>query len=86
MENILLEFPKEGQELTFGQKAVGLKFNPSGSTEVDKAKLIAAAAIDQLHDLRNKAGQGQQGRHASTAITDYETAQMRAVKAITWQD
>lgn len=83
---VVLVLPKEGEELTFGQKAVGLSFNPSKDPEVDKAKLIAAAAIDQMNDLRAKSGQGQQGRHASTAITDFESAQMRAVKAITWRD
>ena len=36
------------QELTFGQKAVGLSFNPSGEDNVTKAKQLMAEAIDLL--------------------------------------
>lgn len=75
-------------ELTFGQKAVGLTFNPSNNPEVDRCKRIFAEAIDQMHDLRsegNANGPGQ-ARHASIAITMLEDAQMRAVKALTWKD
>ena len=45
-------------EQTFGEKAVGLSFNPSGDDAV--------------------------ARRASVAITEAQTAQMWAVKAITW--
>lgn len=38
------------QELTFGQKAVGVNFNPSRFPEVDKVKQSVADAIDVLHD------------------------------------
>ena len=44
------------QELTFGQKAVGLSFNPSGEDNVTKAKQLMAEAIDLLekdHDEKN---------------------------------
>lgn len=73
-------------ELTFGQKAVGLTFNPSNNPEVDKCKRIFADAIDQMNELRSKSNGPGQARHASVAITMIEDAQMRAVKAITWQD
>ena len=86
MNAILLEFPKEGEELTFGHTAVGIKFNPSGSTEVDKAKLLQAAAIDQLHNLRTRSESSEQKRLASVAITETQGSQMWGVKAITWQD
>ena len=36
------------EELTFGQKAVGLQFNPSGEDNVTKAKQLMADAIDLL--------------------------------------
>lgn len=86
MDDIILKFPKEGEELTFGQKAVGLSFNPSKDPEVDKAKLLAASAIDQLHDMQmSEYLIDDKYRHFAIAITDYETAQMRAVKAITWR-
>lgn len=73
-------------ELSFGQKAVGLTFNPSGDPEVIKCKQIFADAIDQMNDLRNSSNSAGVKRHASTAITMMEDAQMRAVKAITWKD
>ena len=78
---------QEVQELTFGQKAVGFKFNPSKLNSVDEAKLMLANAIDQMNDFRNdeKTCSGAK-RHASTAITMLEDAQMRMVKALTWQD
>lgn len=77
----------DSQELTFGEKAVGINFNPGGDQAVLECKRIFAAAIDQMHALRSnpECTQGQ-ARHASTAITMMEDAQMRAVKAITWKD
>ena len=73
--------------LTFGQKAVGLSFNPSNDNAVTAAKQGVANLIDQMNDFRNdpETCQGAK-RHASTAITMFEDAQMRAVKALTWKD
>lgn len=79
----------EKQELTFGQKAVGLTFNPSGNSEVTKCKQGFANLINQLNDFRNDANPSLSSdakRHASIAITELESAQMRAVKALTWVD
>lgn len=73
-------------ELTFGQKAVGLTFNPSADPRVDECKRTFAAAIDQMNELRTNAGSPGAARHASVAITMIEDAQMRAVKAITWRE
>jgi hypothetical protein len=73
-------------EQTFGEKAVGLQFNPSNLDSVAKCKKIYADAIDQLNDLRNSTDQGGVKRWCSTAITQTELAQMAAVKAITWKD
>lgn len=72
--------------LTFGQEAVGVQFHPSGDDAVYANKQWFANAIDQMNDLRNhpESTAGKK-RHASTAITDIETAQMRAVKALTWR-
>lgn len=75
------------QELSFGQKAVGLTFNPAGDTRVTKIKQMYATIIDDLDEQRNEAfaqGDKEKGRHLAVAITDTETAQMRAVKGITW--
>ena len=73
-------------QLTFGQKAVGLSFNPSGDDAVAKCKQIFADAIDQMNELREAAGRSEQARLASVAITELQGAQMWAVKALTWRD
>ncbi|MGV0954713.1 MAG: DUF7681 family protein [Fluviibacter sp.] len=74
--------------LTFGQKAVGLTFNPSGDDAVARCKQIFADAIDQMEELRaatTTTAPGQ-ARLASIAITEAQAAQMWAVKALTWKD
>ena len=73
------------REPTFGEKAVGLTFNPSGSPAVDACKRGFAAVIDQMNDLRNTSESPEVKRMASVAITEAQTAQMWAVKAITWR-
>lgn len=84
-ENFNLE-GKELRPLTFGEKAVGLTFNPGGDPLVTKVKKLYAEIIDLCNDEREKVGRGEKARHFSTAITEAESAQMRAVKAITWRD
>ena len=70
--------------LTFGQNAVGLTFNPAGDPAVTKCKQGFADLIDQMDAFRTREGAtNDQKRHASIAITELESAQMRAVKALT---
>lgn len=76
---------KEAPELTFGEKAVGLTFNPGNNPDVDEVKKLYAAIIDKLNDMRGE-NRNEQARRMSIAITQAEIAQMCAVKAITWQD
>lgn len=72
---------------TFGEKAVGLSFNPSHNSAVDQCKRSFAASIDQMNDFRNAPTTTQEAKRlASIAITELQGAQMWAVKAITWQD
>ena len=80
---------QESPTLSFGQKAVGLSFNPSNLPEVDAIKKVFGEAIDILNDLRAKAQEaGNIGavRHLAVAITETESAQMRGVKGATWKD
>lgn len=75
--------------LTFGEKAVGLTFNPGGNPDVEKIKRGYADLIDMLDELRrtaSAAGNGEQARLASVAITEAQGAQMWAVKAVTWSN
>lgn len=73
-------------ELTYGEKAVGLSFNPSGNVEVESVKQDFAHIIDHMDDLRSITKSSEVKRLASIAITEAQTAQMWAVKAITWKD
>jgi len=71
---------------TYGQKAVGLNFNPSGDKAVSRCKQIFADAIDLLQELRENSTSGETTRLASIAITEAQGAQMWAVKALTWRN
>lgn len=73
------------QQLTFGQKAVGLTFNPGGHTEVNQIKQLVANYIDYLNSLREASTNPEVKRQISVAITEAQTSQMWAVKAVTWQ-
>lgn len=76
------------RELTFGEKAVGLTFNPSQDEGVKKVKELFAAVIDFCND-RKDAYDGkpnEKNRMFAIAITEAQTAQMWAVKALTWKE
>lgn len=73
------------RELSFGEKAAGVGFNPSSINEVDKIKKECADIIDRLNYARDRATSASVKRYLSTAITHIETGQMFAVKAVTWR-
>jgi hypothetical protein len=75
----------DDRELTFGERAVGLTFNPSGDPTVLDLKQKAAAFIDACNTMRNAATDPEVKRQYSIAITEAQTAQMWAVKAATWR-
>lgn len=75
------------KELTYGQKLVGLTFNPSGDSRVNAIKQSAADMIDNVRDANNAEGV-KEGTDAAF-LSDYAiqailTAQMAAVKRVTW--
>ncbi len=79
---------KNSQQLTFGERAVGLNFNPAQDPKVAKIKEQFAAIVDTLNDYR-AGNPGDEhdpdvARMLSVAITEAQTAQMWAVKAVTW--
>jgi hypothetical protein len=76
------------RELTFGQKAVGLTFNPSGDERVYNIKLTCAKAIDELNNQRNQFANpdSESGKLYERAIRTLQDAQMQGVKAATWKD
>jgi hypothetical protein len=78
--------------LSYGEKAVGLTFNPGNNPLVQGIKEQYASIIDSVNNLRaeelSKPREEQNGekiRLFSIAITEAQAAQMWAVKAITWQ-
>ena len=73
------------RELTFGERAVGLTFNPSGDDKVNVLKAQIASFIDSCNDWRAAADNPEIKRMYSLAITDAQAAQMWAVKAATWR-
>ena len=73
---------------TYGEMAVGLTFNPGGNPDVEKIKRAFADLIDMMAELRitaSAAGNYEQARLASVAITEMQTSQMWAVKAVTFR-
>lgn len=73
----------ETREMTFGEKACGVSFNPGGREDVDKIKRSFADVIDLLNEHRMDA-MPDVARMLNIAITEAQTAQMWAVKAVTW--
>lgn len=70
--------------LTYGERAVGLNFNPSGDAKVHRLKMLFASIIDELQSLPDRAL--MQHKLRDEAITQAMTAQMWAVKAATWRE
>lgn len=77
------------RELTYGEKAVGLTFNPGQNPKVNEVKELYAKIIDLCNEsILNGDGEqisAEKVRLFKIAITEAQSAQMWAVKAITWQ-
>lgn len=76
------------RELTFGEKAVGITFNPGGSPAVNGIKEKCAIVIDELNAQREVAKQENNGEKIAQftlAIRAIQEGQMWGVKAATWQ-
>ncbi len=78
------------RKMTYGEKAVGLAFNPSGDSEVDKVKKLFAEVIDLCWEGMRKGSGAYADLTKSSlyreAIAHAMTAQMWAVKAITFKE
>lgn len=71
--------------LSFGEKAVGLTFNPSGDDGVAELKRRYAKLIDNVNAAREDTTEGEEKRMYSLAITHLQEAQMWTTKAQTWR-
>ena len=74
------------EELTYGEKAVGLEFYLSRNIDVLRVKDSIAGLLNQLYHSRSKSNDPEIQRMLSLAITDLQTAQMWVVKALKWQE
>ena len=83
------------RELTFGEKAVGITFNPSGDEKVNKAKKLMADALDLLKEAEaekaklsvgNAMASWEANVFRTNAFNKIVDAQMSLVKYITWNN
>lgn len=78
-----MSYPEK--QLTFGEKACGVSFNPGGDESVAMIKAKFADIVDEMQALRESTENEEMKRMYSIAITEAQTAQMWAVKAVTWK-
>jgi hypothetical protein len=71
-----------GNSMTKGESRVGIDFNPSGNSQVDEIKRMAADLIDYIDGI-DDSGSGEIRRCKAEAETSAEAASMWAVKAAT---
>jgi hypothetical protein len=76
---------ENGRPMTYGERAVGLDFNPGGDPDVAKLKQLYAQIIDFCDELRTRADWSNATRLYTIAIDTTMSAQMWAVKAATWK-
>lgn len=72
------------RELSYGERAVGLKFNPGGNPQVYSVKSKIGNMIDALHLISENSDNDGQKKICEIAITELQTAQMWTVKALTF--
>jgi hypothetical protein len=78
----------ENKEFTYGQKLVGLTFNPSGDPKVQRAKELCAELADLVHNsfMEREAKQETILLNAQLfnhAVGEILNAQMNVVKMLT---
>lgn len=77
------------RELTFGEKLVGVRFNPSADPKVDEAKVCMARAADLVHERMIEKGATTtqlDSMFAGLAFGDVTRASMAVVKLLTNRD
>ena len=78
--------PEENQrELTYGEKAVGIDFNPSKDETVARVKATFAELIDLVEGRRTPNDDRFKNTMITTTVSTLVTAQMFVVKVVTWK-
>jgi len=73
-----------GREMTYGERLVGLNFNPSNDDKVSKAKKLCADLIDLLHeDFHSREQSGLAATLFEHTLGEILNAQMNVVKVLT---
>lgn len=72
--------------MSLGKKLVGVNFNPSALTDVDKIKNLCADLIDLIAKHSGSVSSVNNNLICEEAILKVMDAQMWSVKAITWKD
>lgn len=83
-----LEVKPHPSEISFGQKLVGITFNPSGDPKVQRAKELCAELADILHDNMIDSHTYGTATHMKSMLADQTygkilDAQMNVVKVLT---
>lgn len=76
------------RSLTFGEKAVGLTFNPSNDSAVERAKLLAAQLIDVV-EFKHRSIDGASWMEnvlRTAAVNAVIAASSTVVKFLTWKE
>lgn len=81
------------RELTFGEKAVGLTFNPLGDEKINRAKRLMADALDLLKEVEAEKTDGGKAMSSweanvfrTNAFNKIVDAKMALVNYITWNN
>jgi hypothetical protein len=76
---------KADREMTFGERLVGLTFNPSGDDKVATAKRLCAALADLVQEQRNEPREATalENQLYNHTIGEILNAQMNVVKLLT---
>lgn len=82
---IKLNTNMEIRELTFGEKLVGLTFNPSGDEKVTRAKQLCAELADLLHYDFSRGQSGLAATLYEHTLGEILNAQMNVVKVLTFK-
>jgi hypothetical protein len=84
MENVSTEVPVPQRAMTFGEKLVGITFNPSNDDKVGRAKKLFAAAADLLkEDFESRENSGLAATLYEHTLGEILNAQMNVVKVLT---
>ena len=76
----------DGRPMTFGEKLVGITFNPSADDKVAKAKQLCAELADLLNEHNESQEKSQDSQRLfSHAVSEILNAQMNVVKVLTYK-